>query len=165
TRAAILASARELLASAPAAAVSVGAVARRAGVSRITVYNRFGSRTGLLDAMVSRPYPQAPDSTSDSLDLLRQRIELACSAWSSDPALFRHLPTADRAGELEHDRLLAERLAAQDRLRPGCSIKEAQDVIGVLTSFETFDRLHRDGRRSTATVAGILMRLASGILS
>jgi hypothetical protein len=63
------------------------------------------------------------------------------------------------------DRDLAERLAGADQLRPGCSIKEAEDVIGALTSFEVFDRLHRDGRRTTAAVREILWRLAAGILA
>jgi AcrR family transcriptional regulator len=165
TRASILAAARELLTSVPAEAVSVGAVARRAAVSRITVYNRFGSRGGLLEALAQRPEPSPPDPAADPSELLKQRISRSCSAWSADPALFRKLPPVNQPGELEQDRLLAERLAAADRLRPGCSIKEAQDVIAVLTSFETFDRLHRDGRRSTAAVTDILMRLAAGILA
>jgi hypothetical protein len=38
-------------------------------------------------------------------------------------------------------------------------------VIGALTSFEVFDRLYQDGRRSSAAVADILMRLAGAILS
>jgi hypothetical protein len=62
-------------------------------------------------------------------------------------------------------RQLAERLAANDELRPGCSIKEAEDVIAALTSFAFFDRLYKDGRRSPAVVAEILARLASGILA
>lgn len=169
TRAAILAAARGLVAGAPAGALSVGAVAREAGVSRLTVYNRFGSRAGLIDALVPTPGPASDDPVGDPagdpMDLLRQRISRACTSWSADPALYRNLPTGDRQGELERDRTLAERLAAGDRLRPGCSIKEAQDVIGVLTAFETFDRLHQDGRRTTAAVADILMRLAGGILA
>jgi hypothetical protein len=63
------------------------------------------------------------------------------------------------------DRALAERLAAADQLRPGCSLKEAEDVIGTLTSFATFDRLYKDGRRSASAVAEILMRLVSAILA
>ena len=62
-------------------------------------------------------------------------------------------------------RPLAERLADEDELRPGCSIKEAEDVIAALTSFAVFDRLHRDGRRSAAAVTEILGRLAGGILA
>ena len=165
TRASILAAARGLLASATGGTLSVGAVAREAGVSRLTVYNRFGSRAGLLDALAPRPEPVPADPAGDPTDLLRQRISRACSSWSADPALYRHLPIRDRHGELEWDRMLAERLADADRLRPGCSIKEARDVIGVLTAFETFDRLQQDGRRTAGAVADILMRLAGGILA
>ena len=63
------------------------------------------------------------------------------------------------------DRALAERLAASGQLRPGCSLKEAEDVIGALTSFPVFDRLHKDGRRSSAAVGEILLRLAAAILA
>jgi hypothetical protein len=62
------------------------------------------------------------------------------------------------------DRALAERLAAADLLRPGCSLREAEDVIGAITSFTVFDRLHKDGRRSQTAVVEIVMRFASTIL-
>ena len=67
--------------------------------------------------------------------------------------------------DLYDDRALAERLAGADLLRPGCSLKEAEDVIGAITSFPVFDRLHKDGRRSQAAVVEILVRLASTIMS
>ncbi len=145
--------------------LSVGRVARAAGVSRITVYNRFGSKAGLLQAVSARTLatPRVLTTEAGARAEMRERISHACSVWASDPPLFRHLP---RTGEESTvNRQLAERLAASDELRPGCSIKEAEDVIGTLTSFEVFDRLYRDGRRSPAAVAEILMRLASGILS
>ena len=47
TRVAILTAARDELASGEPG-LSAGAVARRAGVSRLTVYNQFGSKAGLL---------------------------------------------------------------------------------------------------------------------
>ena len=168
TRLAILAAARELVASG-AATLSTGAVARRAGVSRITVYNQFGSKAGLLRELAtgarSRAGGEAPEP-ADARDQLRKRITDSCALWSSDPALFRRLP---QIGDLEietpnDDRALAERLAAGDLLRPGCSLKEAGDVIGAITSFAVFDRMHKDGRRSQAAVVEILMRLVSTIL-
>jgi hypothetical protein len=81
--------------------------------------------------------------------------------------VFRRLPSnaATADGEASEDRRLAERLAAADQLRAGCSIKEAEDVIGLLTSFPTFDRLHQDGRRSATVVAAILVRLVAAILA
>jgi len=168
TRLAILTAARELVGSAEAD-ISAGAVARRAGVSRITVYNQFGSKAGLLQELAaevhSRPAAQAP-ALSDPIDELRKRIADSCSIWASDAALFRRLP---RVGSFElasphDDKALAERLSAADLLRPGCSLKEAEDVIAAITSFTVFDRLHKDGRRSQGAVVEILMRLASTIL-
>jgi len=159
----ILSAARELVSRTPAAEVSVGQIARRAGVSRLTVYQRFGSRAGLLEAM--RPTQRAAhDFEGDARAALHRHLVEACSAWSADPALHRHLPATGGAGA-ETDRFLAERLLAADALRPGCSLREAEDVIGALTSFAVFDRLHRDGRRSPTAVADILMRLAGGILA
>lgn len=163
TTASILAAARELVGQSPSSQLSVGAVARRAGVSRITVYNRFGSRGRLLEALApARPHrePAAPDPR----EALRSHILRACATWAANPALYRHLPEAER-DDAEADHALAEALAAADALRPGCSLKEAGDVIAVLTSFAVFDRLHKDGRRPAAAVGEILTRLASGILA
>jgi AcrR family transcriptional regulator len=170
TRAAILTAARDLLASGEPA-LSAAAVAQRAGVSRITVYNRFGSKAGLLRelAQTARGEGASPPDhqPADPRDRLKKRILASCSMWSADPALFRRL---EAVGYLDmnspgEDRTLATELAAADQLRPGCSLKEAEDVIGALTSFEVFDRLHKDGRRSTAAVTDILMRLAATLLS
>jgi AcrR family transcriptional regulator len=170
TRAAILSSTRELLATGNGPSISVGAVARRAGVSRLTIYNRFGSRAGLLQAVLDNAHPSSPspneEAISDPRARLRQRIAESCVRWAADPALFRRVP---QLGLVESespvgDRALAEQLAGADQLRPGCSLKEAEDVIGALTSFATFDRLHKDGRRSATSVTEILLRLASAIL-
>ena len=159
----ILSAARELVSRSPAAAVSVGAIARQAGVSRLTVYQRFGSRAALLEAL--RPKPQATlDLDGDARAALHRHFVEASTAWAADPALHRHLP-APRGDDPDTERRLAERLLAADALRPGCSLREAEDVIGALASFAVFDRLHRDGRRSPAAVADILMRLAGGILA
>lgn len=171
TRAAVLAAASELMAAAGDSTLSVGAVAKRAGVSRLTIYNRFGSRSGLLRAVAGEAHRRtlAPpgERAEDPREELRNRLNAACATWASDPALFRALPAVTSTGDpaANRDRALAERLASADQLRPGCSLKEAEDVIGALTSFATFDRLHQDGRRSSAAVAEILMRLAGAILS
>jgi AcrR family transcriptional regulator len=169
TRVAILAAARDELKSGEPG-LSAGAVARRAGVSRITVYNRFGSKAGLLRELAAGARRESPpvqaEATAGPREELRRRISDACFMWSSDPGLFRRLP-GEAGPEIEtpyDDRALAERLAASDQLRPGCSLKEAEDVIGALTSFSIFDRLHKDGRRSATAVADILMRLAGAIL-
>src|SRR5260370_27845212 len=187
TRSSILAAARELV-SEHGPDSSVGKVAERAGVSRITIYNQFGSKAGLLAALSTEaglPPAGTPavdpgvEPGADPADDLRRRIEQACAAWAANPRLYRQLAgrapgaagLALRAAGLasrdgpHYDHALAERLAAADRLRPGCSIKEAEDVIGILTSFPVFDRLHKEGRRSASAVAEILLRMASGTVT
>ena len=163
TASSILAAASELVAGGHASQLNVGAVARKAGVSRLTIYNRFGSRAGLLEALAPHPRLSAPPP-GDARDALRQHLQQACGAWAANPALYRNLPAADREDN-EACRALAERLAAADALRPGCSLKEAEDVLTALTTFAVFDRLHKDGRRSAAAVGEILMRLASEFLA
>jgi AcrR family transcriptional regulator len=183
TRYRILAAARELVTDLGPES-SVREVAQRAGVSRITVYNQFRSKAGLLEALAAeagRPPSGAAleETAADPLEELKLRIERASAAWAADPRLHRQLDgralgtagVALGAGGVanrersEADHTLAERLAAHDRLRPGCSIKEAEDVIGILTSFPVFDRLHKDGRRSTSAVVEILLRMASGFIA
>jgi AcrR family transcriptional regulator len=162
TRASILHAAHEEVVAGEG--LSVGRVARRAGVSRITVYNRFGSRSGLLRALTEQmpAPPQQMEPDADARSQLQRLITTACSTWASHALLLRHLPRHDEESGLH--RQLAERLASTDELRPGCSIKEAEDVIAALTSFDMFERLYRDGRRTPAAVAEILARLASAIL-
>lgn len=170
TRSIILAAARDLV-SELGPDSSVGKVAERAGVSRITVYNQFGSKARLLQALTADARPTDAGTTTehgpDAYAQLKSRISQACAIWSANPALFRQLQGhGSWAGEdSELDRGLAEALAARDQLRPGCSIKEAEDVIGILTSFQAFDRLHKDGRRSSSAVAEVLTRMASGVLA
>ena len=160
----ILAAARELVAEQPAAAVSVASIARRAGVSRITVYNRFGPRAAVLGALAPPRTVLAP-RVEDPHEALRAFLHAATAAWSAYPGLYRHLPAVQHSTEPDEVRALVERLAASDALRPGCSLREAEDVIGALSSFAVFDRLYRDGRRPASAVADVLMRLASGILA
>lgn len=153
TRKAILEAARRLVREGPGG-TTVGAIANAAGVSRLSVYHHFGSRAGVLAAVAAEAAP--PRTGEDLHDLLAA----AATHWASDPALYRRLPEQ----EVPTHQLAAE-LAARDRLRLGCSIREAEDVIAVLASFRTFDRLHQDGRRSTPAVVEILMRMAGSILN
>jgi len=167
TAAAILNAARGLVSEGPASGVTLGAIARRAGVSRITIYNRFGSKAGVLRAIVPTPRSaagQPPDGT-DPHDAVRQWLLEACAGWAADPSLYRHLPNTSESGDRELEHRLAERLAAADQLRAGCSLREAEDVLAALSSFAVFDLLYKDGRRTPAAVAEILLRLASGILA
>jgi AcrR family transcriptional regulator len=171
TRSAILSAARRLVTELGREA-SVGKVAEQAGVSRITVYNQFGSKAGLFESLATElatgsAGPAELEAEYDARERLRRWIAQSCNAWASDPDLYRQLQGRRpwSGDESEPDRGLAEKLAASDQLRPGCSIKEAEDVIGILTSFSVFDRLHKGGRRTPTAVAEILMRMASTVVT
>jgi AcrR family transcriptional regulator len=164
TRERLLAAARELLLAGEAP--SAGAVAAKAGVSRLTVYHHFGSQPGLLAALAAAAGRVEADGIGgDSTDGLRRLIAAACAHWARDPALFRRLPAAMDGVDPEVVHALASALAEADQLRPGCSVREAEDVIAIATSFPAFDRLHRDGRRSPAAVAEILERICAAVLA
>ena len=160
-----MAAARELVVSGSTGRPTVGEVAIRAGVSRLSVYHHFGSHAGLLEALAAESGRRPQRSVgAGALEQLRAQIREACEHWARDPSLFRRLPGAAELGSPDQDRELAQRLASEDRLRPGCSLKEAEDVIALLTSFATFDRLHQGGRRSVGTVVEILVRMAGAIV-
>src|SRR5438552_6669941 len=92
----IEAAAKSLREDASIASFSLDAVAKAAGVTRLTVYNQFGSRRALLEAVfddiarrgglagiadaMAMPDPQA------ALDRL---IEIFCAFWNKDPAVGR----------------------------------------------------------------------------
>ena len=164
TRASILAATRDLLVGGPTRPPTVGEVAAKAGVSRLSVYHHFGSHAGLIAALAAETRSRRPlGDEITGLEQLRATIRQACEHWARDPDLFRRLPGATALGSPDHD--LAQRLAAEDRLRPGCSLKEAEDVVALLTSFDAFDRLHQGGRRSTTVAVEILLRMAGAILN
>src|ERR1700674_2262224 len=135
TRSGILKAARDLVAAGRGESPSVGAVAGRAGVSRLTVYHHFNSKEGLLDALAAEAHGAAgradrPPASGDPRQDLERALGAACAGWASDPSLFRRLPpiASGAGGDASEGRILAERLGAADELRPGCSIKEAEDV-------------------------------------
>jgi AcrR family transcriptional regulator len=78
------------------AAFSLDAVAKAADVTRLTVYNQFGSRRGLLEAVfddIARRgrLIRLNDAMAepDPWKGLRQLIQIFCEFWGGDPAVGR----------------------------------------------------------------------------
>ncbi|MGC0415856.1 TetR/AcrR family transcriptional regulator [Embleya sp. AB8] len=160
TRQRVLAAARSLLAG-DRPRISVDAVAKAADVSRQTIYNVFGTKSGLLEALfdslagragldVTRAF-HAPDADT----ALRRFTEGFCHFWASDPIVIRRLrgmavldPDLDH---LLHDRddrrrsaltaLLAHHADTADTAAP--TTEETVDLICQLTGFETYEGLSR----------------------
>ena len=183
TRRKIVGAARELLADEHGpAGFTVDAVARQAGVARMTVYHQFRSKRGVLEAVFDdlanrglmphlRPVFHEPAATR-ALDGL---ISAFTAFWDSDRIVLRR---ARALAALDPE--IAESVRARDemrrqhlrnilaRLEPAHapSVRQLADIVDVLhtlTSFETFDALLRAGRsRDQAT--RIIRHLAAGAL-
>src|ERR1700736_856302 len=92
----IEAAARSLREDASIASFSLDAVAKAAGVTRLTVYHQFGSRRGLLEAVfdeIARQGGLAEISDamaiSDPRAALDRLVEIFCVFWDRDPAVGR----------------------------------------------------------------------------
>lgn len=95
-RATVLAAATDLLRKRSISDFSLETVAKAAGVTRLTVYNQFGSRRGLLEAVLDElaergrlvRLPQALQA-EDPRVALEVLIDIFCDFWAGDPALAR----------------------------------------------------------------------------
>jgi AcrR family transcriptional regulator len=184
TRARIVTAARALLVSeAGLAAFSVDAVAREAGVARMTVYYQFTSRLGLLEAlfddlaerggMTSLP---AVFSNPDPVGALDAFIAAFCRFWDSDRLVIRRLraaaavdPELDTALRARDERrrqglqVLVSRVGGgSDEVSAPESIAARVDVLWILTGFATFDALAES--RRAGEVAALLSSTARAVL-
>jgi AcrR family transcriptional regulator len=165
TRAQIMDAVRSLLEQGTFHEASVEEIARFAGVSRATLYQHFGSRLGLVEAICesfadnpSMAAIQASPDVADPRQAATQMIGQAIRFWDSEKSLHRHLyglaeidesaadfverQTADRRSVVER---IAGRLAEADALRDGVSEAQARATLLVLTSFHTFQELRAAG--------------------
>jgi AcrR family transcriptional regulator len=179
TRARVLAAAVAILgAPEEVDGFSLEDVARKAGVTRLTVYNQFGSRRALLEAVfdetaargglhrladaMAEPEPRA--------GLLRV-IAIFCDFWNCDPRALRRLHAAG-ASDPEFDASLRERnerrrsllSALVGRMLAGASpsrdaVRDLVDVLFALTSYPFFLQLTA-GRRSADAACRLIQELA-----
>jgi AcrR family transcriptional regulator len=180
TRARIVDAARELLAASGGfAGFTVDAVARQAGVARMTVYYQFGSKVGLLEALcdslaVRGGIEQLAGAFCQrrSLDALAECLKVFGRFWDSDRLVMRRLhglaaldPDFEQVlrgrwgRRREGLRVLVRRLTEEHGRPAPEAFDEAVDVLYALGSFETFDTL-AGPTRSTEDVVPLVLRLA-----
>jgi AcrR family transcriptional regulator len=147
---------------APAQPVSVEEIARRAGVSRSTIYLVFGSRSGLFDALTERllrgaGYDRIEEAVRhpDARETLRGGLEGGVRMYAAHHDVLRVLYATgkldpDEAGRaiarserrrFESMGWLANRLHGQHQLRPDVTPDHAAHVIWLLASFDAYDLL------------------------
>jgi AcrR family transcriptional regulator len=186
THARILAAARELI---PGAGVSlpVTQIARHAGVAIQTIYDQFGSKGGLLVAVVAdvqasfglferfREVFQSPDGEAAMRRMNEATVSFWAQAWPYlefmlrsrrvDPVVGREMSYVD---ELRHAHYWAitRRLEQEGRLRDGMTADAAADVAFALTTPTVYEELAVRRSRSTAEATdAITDAVLGGILT
>jgi len=149
TRAALLDAARGLLEDVGFEALTMAAVAARAGVTRRAVYLHFASRTDLVDALFDHlataegledstwPVWAAPDAAAALDEWARQ---VARYHQRADPDAARHRAHVMQA-QLDNCRRLAAWLAREGRLAPPWTVETATDMLWALISSDLVEGL------------------------
>ena len=170
TRQRIVAAAAAILGTAEGiSGFSLQAVADKAGVTRLTVYNQFGSRRALLEAVFDEMAVRgglhripAVMAGSDPQAGLLQVIGIFCDFWSFGCDALGPLHAAGASdpefGASVRERnerrrrllsVLVRRLAKDRKLRPKAP-GDLIDVLFALTSFPFFSQLTAAGRTTQA---------------
>jgi AcrR family transcriptional regulator len=173
------------LREAPAEPVSIEQIATMAGVARSTVYAIFGSRAGLFDAVGLDSAERAGYANlleavrhPDASEHLRGGIRASCQMYAGYRDVRRALFSMAQLDEeavggavrrIEEERTagmkrLARRLSEQGYLRKGVTRAEAENILWVVTSFESFDLLYTDRGLSSDAVADLLIATAERAL-
>ncbi|WP_049622768.1 TetR/AcrR family transcriptional regulator [Frateuria defendens] len=174
TRARILAAATELLREAGVAGFSLESVGKAAGVTRLTVYNQFGSRRALLEAVFDELAARGGlhrirDAMADDDPHagLRRLVGIFCDFWGADLDSLAGLHGA-ASGDAE----FAESLGARNERRRGTfaalverlvergevrarDARDLVDLLFVLTSLQVFTQL-KVGKRSKVSVRRLI---------
>lgn len=174
----IVAAAAQLLQSGGAGGFSLEAVAKKAGVTRLTVYNQFGSRRALLEAVfddraVRGGLHRLREAMSDGDPEagLRRLIEIFCDFWSFDREAIASLHQMS-SGDAEFEEsikarnerrrgaisAIVARIVEQGGIRAEAAV-DLVDFLFVLTSFPVFSQLTAGGRKKGAACA--LIQLAA----
>jgi AcrR family transcriptional regulator len=159
-------------------------LAAAAGVSRATVFNRFGTKLGVLEALFTRGM-EGPEMAAiqealaleDPVDALEAAVGAACAIWEAYGLVHLQLqavavlePAAaaliDRQREEQRVDIqaLIQRLAKADKLRPGLSQARATATLHMLSSLESFLWLRRSYGRSLRQTRETLAELARTLL-
>ena len=167
------------------ASLTMEAVARAAGVSRVCIYDHFGDRSGLIEALTWRMFQQhdvdrvrqarlQEDVRKSLVDFVRENTRYQYSFGPSAMSLLRVAmddPDAAKVVSLIYVearrasiRELIDRLEEAGELTEGWSVERAIDVLMVITSLESLDGLIRHAALDADAAADVLARLAETLL-
>ncbi len=185
TRQRILEAARACLTATPLLAVSLERIAEQAGVARRTIYQIFGSRLGLFEALEHdllqrggfAEVQAAFNTNTDARRILGEMILAGVRLLEREQAILRALylhalidPEAasltrrldeGRIGGMRH---LAQLLEEQGYTRSGLTRGEVADILALLSDFATFDQWRTRLGLTPEEIVQRLRILASSLL-
>jgi AcrR family transcriptional regulator len=174
-RAAILTAARKHLESSGMVELTMDALARESGVTRQTVHNLFGTKTGLLEALFDQ---LALDAGMERMRIVMQQndaeamlsgfVEVFTDFWAKDRVLIRRIhgiaaidPEFGSAVEARNRRRLMAATRIVERIS-GESGKDRREekiaALWALSSFEFFDAV-AESCGDIKNAAGIVLDL------
>jgi AcrR family transcriptional regulator len=179
TRSRIVAAARAMLGEEDSAPTfSLDAIARRAGTTRLTIYNQFASRRGLLEVVFDDMAREGGLFELSSVfvepdigEAIRRFVSVFCKFWALRrkpmPRLLALARLDDEFAESFHQRLERRREALAVLVRKLPRVPSPTvliDLLFVATSFETFESLSVRGRGRRA-VEALVQQLVADIVS
>ena len=182
TRAHIIEAARKLLVRDDFGGLAMEAVARAARVTRVTIYNQFSNKVGLLGALFEDAGRRmkvtdafAALALPDPRAALEALVRANCKAWSRDRRVLQRVvalaaidPDATAVlaryeGRRAHDAdLLIARLSVAKLLARGVTPAHAAGVVTVVTGFQVYDQLATS--LPHAQVVDAILRITSALL-
>jgi AcrR family transcriptional regulator len=165
-------------------AATMDELAEAAGVSRATVFNRFGSKLGVLEALFIRGM-EGPEMAAiqealaleDPVAALDAVVEAGCAIWEACGLVVQQLqavailePGAAALVDQQRDEQRADlqgltrRLAKAGRLRSGLTQARATATLHMLTSLESFLWLRQSYGMSLRQTGETLAELARTLL-
>jgi AcrR family transcriptional regulator len=159
-------------------------LAAAAGVSRATIFNRFGSKLGVLQALFNRCLEsremaaiREAFAVEDPVVALDAAVAASCAMWEAHGFIVEQVEaiatlepeaSAMLEGQWEDQRAalqgLTRRLARAHRLRPRLGETRATATLHMLTSLESFLWLRREYRLSLRQTRDTIAELARQIL-
>jgi AcrR family transcriptional regulator len=184
TRARILDAASSLIVESGYHSISLEDIAAKAGVSRRTIYDQFGSKRGVLEGIVKRiaeeDLPEllaAVSQAKDPVEALRKAVPLSVAFTNRNARMvlifyaqaindpdFRAAWEFAEQNRWNNLRRIVEWLAREGKLAKGWTLDHATDWLHSLTSYRLHDELVLNRGWSHDEMAQMLMRDITAVL-
>jgi AcrR family transcriptional regulator len=178
TRRAVLQAARQQLEAQGYRQMTMASLAAESGVTRQTIHNLFGSKSGVLEALfdiiaLEGGMERMRDvmTQADPEAMLQAFVQVFCRFWEKNRLFFRRIhgigaidPDFGSILDARNQRRHAAAVRIVKRLKSGHDATNAAAALTALTSFEFYDALTQYGRSGPEAEA-VILKLASAAMN